>query len=109
MQDAYSAVSADTNVTRWPTVAGHSSALHAMHALQRTHCVYSTRDQNASQRVRHMQCSQGVSSAQNSLYLRKSDLRIRRTAALRDARQVDASSGVRTCRHPGRQSFDHLP
>lgn len=55
MQYAYSGVSADMNVTRWPTVSRHSSALRAMHALQRTHCVYGMRDQNASQRVRHMQ------------------------------------------------------
>ena len=55
MQDAYSAVSADTNVTRWPIVSRNSSAFHAMRALQCTHCMYGMRDQNTSQRVRHMQ------------------------------------------------------
>lgn len=55
VQDAYSAVSADTNVTRWPIVSRNSSAFHAMRALQCTHCMYGMRDQNTSQRVRHMQ------------------------------------------------------
>jgi|GEM_PF-2860702 len=29
-------------------------SVHAMRALQRTHCMYRTRDQNASQRMRHL-------------------------------------------------------
>ncbi|MGH7961443.1 MAG: hypothetical protein ACRERD_06395, partial [Candidatus Binatia bacterium] len=53
VQDAGSAVSTATNDTRWPTVSRNSVAIHAMHALQRTHCMYGMRDQNASQSMRH--------------------------------------------------------
>lgn len=33
----------------------NSAAIHAMHALQRTHCMYGMRDQDASQSMRHTQ------------------------------------------------------
>ncbi len=55
MQDVHSAVSANMNATKVARSFRDCSAIHAMHALQRTHCVYGMRDQNASQRVRHVQ------------------------------------------------------
>lgn len=36
-----------------PPFHRNSVAIHAMHALQRTHCMYGVRDQNASQSMRH--------------------------------------------------------
>lgn len=102
MQYAFSGVSAGMNVTRWPTVSRHSSALRAVHVLA-THAlrVWHARSQCLATRASHAVIARGFFRVTEPLpakiKLRGSGVPHRSIAG-----RHDNPSRVRTHRHCGK-------